>query len=75
MTCIETVVNLLVLISSIVFIDFGPSVYTKGSHKKKTTKFWTSSKHVGGGVSGAAKPFIEKRYGQGGRGVKGPRPK
>ena len=29
---------------------------------KTTTKLWTLSKH-GGGVSGAAKLFIEKRYG------------
>ena len=44
-----------------------------GAIKKKTTKFWTSSKH-GGVVSCAAKPFIEKRYGhvlRGGGGSKG----
>ena len=44
---------------------------TKGSHKKKPTKFWTLSKH--GGVSGAAKLFIEKRYGHVLRGEGGQR--
>ena len=41
--------------------------------KKKTTKVWTSSKH-GWGVSDAAKPLIEKKFGHVFR-VKGPRPK
>ena len=54
------------------------SNFNKGSHQKKTTKLWTLSKK--GGVSGAAKPFIEFRYGHndwcvGGGGVRGPCPK
>ena len=55
---------------------FGCSVvqnfyFNKGSHQKKTTKLWTLSKHWG--VSGAAKPFIEKRYGHVLRGEGGQR--
>ena len=40
--------------------------------KKKTTKLWTLSKH-GGGVSGPAKLFFEKRYGHVLRGEGGQR--
>ena len=47
----------------------------KGSHqKKKTTKFWTLSEK-GGGVSAAAKLFIDEQYGHVYRGgVGAPRP-
>ena len=47
------------------------------SKKKKLPNFGHRPNMAEGGVSGAAKPFIEKRYGHvlRGRGGKGPRPK
>ena len=48
----------------VLFITFQRiHLFHKGSHqKKKTTKFWTLSEK-GGGVSAAAKLFIDEKYG------------
>ena len=64
MTCIETVVNLLALIFSIVFIEFGPSVYTKGSHKKKLPNFGHRPNMWG--VGSAVQPNLLSKKGGGG---------